>query len=168
MRNDYMPGYLAHSAKGTTWKKKSAKYISRVWKNGKWVYEYKITGKGYKKDAAQSLSRSKIAGEMAKKAKKRTDAYALAKAAKNYGTNSARELSNYYNKSLAGLIESGYKKITKLLDSASKITITDTFTGDTRTPKRTGKTVNIKELANKNSVKVSTSFVTTSKKRTKK
>ena len=51
MRNDFCSNYLEHSAKGTSWRKKGAKYLSRVWKNGRWVYEYKITGKGYKRDA---------------------------------------------------------------------------------------------------------------------
>ena len=32
--------------------KKAHKYISRTWRKGKWVYQYKITGKGYKQDAA--------------------------------------------------------------------------------------------------------------------
>lgn len=31
---------LQHSAKGSTWQKKGASYISRVKKNGKWVYTY--------------------------------------------------------------------------------------------------------------------------------
>lgn len=31
---------LKHSATGSTWQKKGAKYISRVKKNGKWVYQY--------------------------------------------------------------------------------------------------------------------------------
>lgn len=31
---------LKHSATGSTWQKKGAKYISRVRKNGKWVYQY--------------------------------------------------------------------------------------------------------------------------------
>lgn len=31
---------LTHSAKGSTWQKKGAAYISRVKKNGKWVYTY--------------------------------------------------------------------------------------------------------------------------------
>jgi transketolase len=31
---------LSHSAKGTSWQKKGASYISRVKKNGKWVYTY--------------------------------------------------------------------------------------------------------------------------------
>lgn len=31
---------LKHSARGSSWQKKGAKYISRVKKNGKWVYEY--------------------------------------------------------------------------------------------------------------------------------
>lgn len=36
MRNDF----IAHSAKGTTWHKKNAKYIERIWKNGRWKYYY--------------------------------------------------------------------------------------------------------------------------------
>jgi hypothetical protein len=31
---------LMHSAKGSTWQKRNANYISRVKKNGKWVYTY--------------------------------------------------------------------------------------------------------------------------------
>lgn len=33
-----MSWYIAHSAKGTTWGKH--KYVSKVFKNGKWVYKY--------------------------------------------------------------------------------------------------------------------------------
>lgn len=70
MRNDFETGYLEHSAKGTTWKKKAAKYLSRVWKNGRWVYEYKITGKGYKRDAANFKAKSKDNSDFAKGIKK--------------------------------------------------------------------------------------------------
>lgn len=38
---------LMHYAKGQT--KKGAKYLRRLFKKGKWIYEYPITGKGYKK-----------------------------------------------------------------------------------------------------------------------
>lgn len=34
--------YLVHSKKGTSWTKAGAKYISRIKKNGKWVYTYKL------------------------------------------------------------------------------------------------------------------------------
>ena len=34
------PRNMTHSATGSTWQKKGAKYISRVRKNGKWVYIY--------------------------------------------------------------------------------------------------------------------------------
>ena len=34
--------YLVHSKKGTSWSKAGAKYISRIKKNGKWVYTYKL------------------------------------------------------------------------------------------------------------------------------
>ena len=36
---------LKHSAKGSTWQKNGAAYISRVRKNGKWVYTYNKQGK---------------------------------------------------------------------------------------------------------------------------
>lgn len=70
MRNDFCSGYLMHSAKGTSWKKKGAKYISRIWKNGRWVYQYKITGKGYLKDAQEASEKrnlySKLSAQKAK------------------------------------------------------------------------------------------------------
>lgn len=44
---------LSHGVFGQA-AKKAHKYISRTWKKGKWVYQYKITGKGYKKDAEAS------------------------------------------------------------------------------------------------------------------
>ena len=37
-----MENYLEHSKKGTSWAKTGAKYISRIKKNGKWVYTYKL------------------------------------------------------------------------------------------------------------------------------
>ena len=78
MRNDFESNYLEHSALGTTWKKKGAKYLSRVWKNGKWVYEYKITGKGYLKDAKAAAANrnlySKLAASKAQDYKKKQQA----------------------------------------------------------------------------------------------
>ena len=46
--------YLSHSATGSTWQKRGAKYISRVKKNGKWVYTYA-------KDAANGAA-NKVTG----------------------------------------------------------------------------------------------------------
>lgn len=43
--------YLEHSRFGSF--RKKHKYIDRIWKNGRWVYRYKITGKGYKDDASK-------------------------------------------------------------------------------------------------------------------
>ncbi len=124
MRNDFCSDYLAHSAKGTSWRKKSAKYINRIWKNGKWVYEYKITGKGYKKDAIQSRARSQLSGEQAKKATSANAKNSLAKAASRYGSNSERAMNNYYTKSLAGAIERGMKLIEELLKPTTTVTVT--------------------------------------------
>ena len=42
-RNDFVDGYLEHSAKGTTWEKTEHKYIERkMGKDGKWIYRYSI------------------------------------------------------------------------------------------------------------------------------
>lgn len=172
MRNDFCSDYLEHSAKGSTWKKKGAKYISRVWKNGKWVYEYKITGKGYLKDAQEAKERSKDHSEFAKEVKKESEKlygsnksnYSGAKImdrvynnntkkAESYGRKSAEAESNYSTKSLAGNIERGQKKIEKLFSSKTTETIKDTFTGKTRTPDRSGETINIKEASKKNKKK---------------
>ena len=135
MRNDFCPSYLMHSAKGTSWRKKGAKYLNRVWKNGRWVYEYKITGKGYKKDAIQSKARSQLSSEQAKKASSANAKNSLAKAASRYGSNSERAMNNYYTKSLAGAIERGMKLIEELLKPTTTITVTSNIM-PARTKKR--------------------------------
>lgn len=48
-----MENYLIHSKKGTSWQKAGAKYISRVKKNGKWVYTYKVRKRA--QEAADTL-----------------------------------------------------------------------------------------------------------------
>ena len=45
---------LTHSAKGSTWQKKNASYISRVKKNGKWVYTYNRQSKTPGNDQIQA------------------------------------------------------------------------------------------------------------------
>lgn len=51
---------LKHSAKGSTWQKKGASYISRVKKNGKWVYTY-ASNKAGQAGRAVSTGASKVA-----------------------------------------------------------------------------------------------------------
>ena len=161
MRNDFCTGYLEHSAKGSTWKKKGAKYISRVWKNGKWVYQYKITGKGYKSDAEEEKRKSKDRSDFAKDAKRESDniygsdktswgAKTMArvynnstKKAESYGSKAAEAESNYYTKSLAGItektIESGKKTISNLLDSlkpTTTVTVETSGSGNLKTVKK--------------------------------
>lgn len=110
MRNDFETGYLEHSAKGTTWRKKAAKYLSRVWKNGRWVYRYKITGKGYKWDAEANKNKSN--------ARKMSGDY---RGAERYGRLSAQAQSGY-TKSLAAQIEKGTKKINSMLSKLKTTT----------------------------------------------
>lgn len=136
MRNDFETGYLEHSALGSTWKK-GTKYLRKVKKNGKWVYEYKITGKGYKREyadnrfkssASQVNARNSSKG-VAKKGYSKEKEYSAQKDAERYGRKAAEAESNYYTKSLAGKIESGKKTISKLLDSL-KTTETVTITSN--------------------------------------
>lgn len=94
MRNDFETGYLEHSAKGTTWRKKAAKYLSRVWKNGRWVYEYKITGKGYKDKAKKEEERRATAE---RRRNFHTNGYKWNKAQAKEYANSSRELNSTYN-----------------------------------------------------------------------
>lgn len=133
MRNDFETGYLEHSAKGTTWRKKAAKYLSRVWKNGHWVYAYKLTGRGYKSQAREARGNSKDSAWAAsyykqqgnikftngKTAKERYNEEI--KKAQSYGRKAAQAEYDYKTKSLAGVAESTIKKgqntIAKLLDS---------------------------------------------------
>ncbi len=94
MRNDFESGYLEHSAKGTTWRKKAAKYLSRVWKNGRWVYLYKITGKGYKNKAEEEELRRKTAE---RRRNSSTEGYKWNKAQQKEYAKSAKELKSTYN-----------------------------------------------------------------------
>lgn len=138
MRNDFCSNYLEHSAAGTTWRKKAAKYLSRVWKNGRWVYEYKITGKGYLRDAASYKKRGIRASEVATKALKERNGSKLQAAKKMSNYYAGKEIDavyNYRDKSLAGQIEVGKSVIRDILDhftTQTKETVTDTMTGKTR------------------------------------
>lgn len=253
MRNDFCSNYLEHSAAGTTWRKKAAKYLSRVWKNGRWVYEYKITGKGYKRDAEiaskhknsfkdranmlknkykdqkKQVSKEKKRLQIYKEANpnrhateqgyydelkyqaakqtyekdktnwkngvnyfrrdavkkvnqaaiesantrkadrierqenkikqvntsasKTYDSYKQEKKNEQYFADKEKEANEGYEKSLAGQIEKGMKAIQNLIVSETKETVTDTFTGKTRTPSKSGDTINVKELSEKNKKK---------------
>lgn len=133
MRNDFESGYLEHSAKGTTWKKKAAKYLSRVWKNGHWVYAYKLTGLGYKSQEREARNNSKQSSNAAKYYKSRSNVkftngktgsqryHEESRKAESYGRKAAQAAYDYKTKSLAGVTEStikkGKKAISKLLDS---------------------------------------------------
>ena len=122
MRNDFCSDYLEHSAKGTSWRKKGAKYLSRVWKNGHWVYAYKLTGRGYKSQAREARGNSKESAWAAsyykqqgnikftngKTAKERYNEEI--KKAQSYGRKAAQAEYDYKTKSLAGIAESTIKK----------------------------------------------------------
>lgn len=100
---------LFHYAKGQT--KKNAKYASRIWKNGRWVYEYKITGKGYQKDAHQALRDYNDEWHRQLREEKDIDlqglAYKRSKAEDAYD----RNVEAYKKHSLKGKIETTYDKI---------------------------------------------------------
>lgn len=120
MRNDFCSNYLEHSAKGTSWRKKGAKYLSRVWKNGRWVYEYKITGKGYLKTADSFRKRGYRAAKVGNKAFQERNGAKLQAATKQgnyYITKEHEAIQDYYDKSLAGQIEVGKSVIRDILDS---------------------------------------------------
>lgn len=120
MRNDFCSNYLEHSAKGSTWKKKGAKYISRVWKNGKWVYEYKITGKGYLKEKQAIDHKISKTAEIGNKAYKRGNKRTYDEATKLLNrliTASESREDSYNEESLAGVINSGKETIKAFFDS---------------------------------------------------
>lgn len=105
MRNDFCSNYLEHSAKGTSWRKKGAKYLSRVWKNGRWVYEYKITGKGYLKDSnsyRQRAFRAARAGEKAIRDKDKNLYKAAEKQYSYYVDKDFEAADNWEKKSIGG------------------------------------------------------------------
>ena len=105
MRNDFCSNYLEHSAKGTSWRKKGAKYLSRVWKNGRWVYEYKITGKGYLKDSNSYRQRAFRAARAGEKAMRDKDKNLYKAAEKQYGYYVDKDFEaadNWEKKSIGG------------------------------------------------------------------
>ena len=105
MRNDFCSNYLEHSAKGTSWRKKGAKYLSRVWKNGRWVYEYKITGKGYLKDSnsyRQRAYRAARAGDKAVRDKDKNLYKAAEKQYSYYVDKDFEAADNWEKKSIGG------------------------------------------------------------------
>lgn len=128
MRNDFESNYLEHSAKGTSWTKKGAKYISRIKKNGKWVYQYKITGRGYKAEYAKNKLMSEEDSNLAKETTG-SNKNAYAKYAEYEGRKAAEAESNYKTKSLAGITESTIQKgKNKIKDILSSLKTTETVT----------------------------------------
>lgn len=70
----------------------------------------------------------------------------------------AYEIKKQYDKTPLGKIENASKKgaaiLKKFFSGETKVTVKDTFTGETRTPKQTGNdAINIKELSEKNKKK---------------
>ena len=120
----YKSYYLEHSAKGS--QKKDHKYIDRVWKNGKWFYKYKLTGKGYKDEADKNRIKSDNYSSEARKAQSEIDRFgpnanrggtltsgirdARAKDAAYYGRKAAEAESKYYTQSVAGISEKSVKR----------------------------------------------------------
>lgn len=124
MRNDFKTGYLEHSAKGTTWRKEAAKYLSRVWKNGKWVYTYKdfqkdigITArKKYKYNQDRANVNAK-ASQKPEYAKYKSAFYERAKGHRRTEKEAEREYASTPLGKLESTIKKGQNTIAKLLDS---------------------------------------------------
>lgn len=136
MRNDFCSNYLEHSAKGTSWRKKGAKYLSRVWKNGRWVYEYKITGKGYLKDSnsyRQRAYRAARAGDKAVRDKDKNLYKAAEKQYSYYVDKDFEAADNWEKKSIGGRLYKATlagERIIKDILSRFKTTETVTITSN--------------------------------------
>ena len=139
MRNDFCSNYLEHSAKGTTWSRTVHKYIKKVWKNGKWIYYYPITGKGYLRDAENYKRQAIDSDRISKTAEKRGNK----KAARIEEEHASRMINKslysqtkYRSRSLAGIIEKGKKRISRMLYNLTnpKVTVTTTHKITPRNP----------------------------------
>jgi len=132
MRNDFCSNYLEHSAKGTSWRKKGAKYLSRVWKNGRWVYEYKITGKGYLKDSnsyRQRAYRAARAGDKAVRDKDKNLYKAAEKQYSYYVDKDFEAADNWEKKSIGGRLYKATLAGERIIkDILSKFKTTETVT----------------------------------------
>ena len=84
------------------------------------MYEYKITGKGYLKNADSFRKRGYRAAKVGNKAFQERNGAKLQAATKQgnyYITKEHEAMRNYYDKSLAGQIEVGKSVIRDILDS---------------------------------------------------
>lgn len=115
--------YLEHGRFGSF--RKAHKYIDRMWKNGKWFYRYKITGKGYKDryrkyEKASDDDARKIwdsthkdeKGEEHQGASKDWTPYVNSRGIDQLSRDSARRdkaESDYYDKSLFGKLDKARK-----------------------------------------------------------
>lgn len=92
-----MEDYLEHSKKGTSWAKKGAKYISRIKKNGKWVYTYKLRkAKDVVKKAAVNVKEDQEMRERVKNAKARDKKTKKLRSKKYKAVNTVRGAVNTY------------------------------------------------------------------------
>ena len=101
----------------------------------------KVTGK-------RAKAQMDAAEKRLKETDKLTDYWAYNKAEKKYNKTAAGVVSK-----ASEAISRGQAKINKLFKSETKVTIKDTFTGETRTPskpKNAADTINIKQLSDKN------------------
>lgn len=172
---------LAHSLRGS--QRANHKYSARKWVNGKWRYFYGkipnvITGSKFKEGDKQWREAAKAEDDRANFYKKeilnpayeakdenwkqlaRTAIRGANNNALKYRKTAADYRERYRTETLAGITESAVNKGRKALSdffknsSKTKVTVKDTFTGETRTPKQTGNDViNIKELSEKNKKK---------------
>ena len=108
---------LMHSAKGSTWQKRNAAYISRVKKNGKWVYTYatKKAGQAGRAVASNAGAAANVvkreAGEAYDKAKS-----TIARGKKRVNSILARMRKANHDRS----IERARKSATKLYEKRQK------------------------------------------------
>ena len=136
MRNDFCSNYLEHSAKGTSWRKKGAKYLSRIWKNGRWVYTYKdlqkdlgITARRKYKYYQDRANVNAKASQKPEYAKFKSYNYERAKGLRRTENEAKREYANTPLGKLESTINKGQDTIKKLL-SNFKTTETVTITSN--------------------------------------
>jgi hypothetical protein len=149
-------------------REKTIRGAAAVEKNGRWLSDKEKNAEAdkYGYAAYQFAREAQRYGEAATRQKienkKKLESNPINKAKLTGATiaektkTAVKKTANKTSKSVSSSIKRGQKKINDILSklkTTETVTIKDTFTGETRTPNRSGETINIKKASEKNKKK---------------
>ena len=108
---------LMHSSAGTTWQKKGAAYISRVKKNGKWVYTY-AKNKASQAGNAVSTATGNVATSVKRTVNSYTNPYSRKNTLRKAKVNNAKNKATSAVNNVKSSVKSGVTKTQTKITSA--------------------------------------------------